>query len=310
MTLLILVGVVLLIGGIVLVVQGVQSNQPSQRSLGGIAVIAGLVITLLSNAFVVVPAGNAGVVFNVFGGVQDGELPEGFHVILPFIQKGTLYDVRQQELTLSQNTGDQITSRSSEGLEINADATILYQVVPTEAAEIHQDIGPSFVDVRVRPEVRSQIRDAIAQFNAAEHISTSRQEVSALIEKGQSEVLATANIRVLAVLLRDVRIPNSITQAIEQKQAAEQQIQVEENRRQQAQIAAQRAIIEAEGERDAKIARAEGEARALELRGEAIRTNPEIIQLEVAARLAPGIQTIMLPSESNFLLDFRGITKP
>ena len=126
MTLLILVGVVLLIGGIVLIVQGVQSNQPSQRSLGGVAVIAGLVITLLSNAFVVVPAGNAGVVFNVFGGVQDGELPEGFHVILPFIQKVTLYDVRQQELTLSQNTGDQITSRSSEGLEINADATILY----------------------------------------------------------------------------------------------------------------------------------------------------------------------------------------
>ena len=226
MTLLILVGVVLLIGGIVLVVQGVQSNQPSQRSLGGIAVIAGLVITLLSNAFVVVPAGNAGVVFNVFGGVQDGELPEGFHVILPFIQKVTLYDVRQQELTLSQNTGDQITSRSSEGLEINADATILYQVVPTEAAEIHQDIGPSFVDVRVRPEVRSQIRDAIAQFNAAELISTRRQEVSALIEKGLSEVLAADNIRVLAVLLRDVRIPNSITQAIEQKQAAEQQIQV------------------------------------------------------------------------------------
>jgi hypothetical protein len=35
---------------------------------------------------------------------------------------------------------------------------------------------------------------------------------------------------------------------------------------------------------------------------------PEIIQLEVAQRLAPSIQTIMLPSDGNFLLDIRGLT--
>ncbi|MDE0529036.1 MAG: prohibitin family protein [Truepera sp.] len=310
MALLILIGLILVVGGIALIVQGIQGKQGGLRNIGGLAVVVGIVLALLSNAFVVVPAGNVGVVFNVFGGVQDNELGEGFHVILPFLQQVTLYDVRQQELTLSQLTGDQITSRSSEGLEINADSTILYQVSPTEAAKLHQDIGPSYVDVRIRPEIRSQIRDAIAQFNAAELISTRRQEVSGLIETSLQEVLATDNIRVLAVLLRDVRIPASITQAIEEKQAAEQQIQVEENRRQQAEIAAQRLIIEAEGQRDAQIARAEGEAQALELRGNAIRTNPEIIQLEVAERLAPGIQTIMLPSESNFLLDFRGITNP
>ncbi|MDE0098438.1 MAG: prohibitin family protein [Truepera sp.] len=310
MALLILIGLVLVVGGIALIVQGTQSKQGGLRNLGSLAVVVGIVLALISNAFVVVPAGNAGVVFNVFGGVQDNELGEGFHVVLPFLQQVTLYDVRQQELTLSQLTGDQITSRSSEGLEINADATILYQISPTEVAKLHQDIGPSYVDVRIRPEIRSQVRDAIAEFNAAELISTRRQEVSALIETSLQDVLAADNIRVLAVLLRDVRIPASITQAIEEKQAAEQQIQVEENRRQQAEIAAQRLIIEAEGQRDAQIARAEGEAQALELRGNAIRTNPEIIQLEVAERLAPGIQTIMLPSESNFLLDFRGITSP
>ncbi len=310
MALLILIGLILVVGGIALIVQGIQSKQGGLRNLGSLAVVVGIVLALISNAFVVVPAGNAGVVFNVFGGVQDNELGEGFHVVLPFLQQVTLYDVRQQELTLSQLTGDQITSRSSEGLEINADATILYQISPTEVAKLHQDIGPSYVDVRIRPEIRSQVRDAIAEFNAAELISTRRQEVSALIETSLRDVLAADNLRVLAVLLRDVRIPASITQAIEEKQAAEQQIQVEENRRQQAEIAAQRLVIEAEGQRDAAIARAEGEAQALELRGNAIRTNPEIIQLEVAERLAPGIQTIMLPSESNFLLDFRGITSP
>lgn len=109
------------------------------------------------------------------------------------------------------------------------------------------------------------------------------------------------------MLLRDVRIPEAITQAIEEKQAAEQHVEVEENRRRQAEIAAQRRVVEAEGERDAQIARAEGEAQALALRGEALRANPEIIQLEVAQRLAPSIQTIMLPTDGNFLLDVRGL---
>lgn len=67
-------------------------------------------------------------------------------------------------------------------------------------------------------------------------------------------------------------------------------------------------MIEAQGERDSAIAKAEGEAQALTLRGQAIRENPEIIQLEIAQKLAPSLQTILLPSDGNFLLDVRGLT--
>ena len=182
MALLVLIGIGIAVLGVVLIVQGVQGRQGNLRTLGGTAVVVGVLVTLLSSAFVVVPAGNVGVVFNVFGGVQDGELGEGFHIVLPFLQQVTLYDIRQQELTLSSSTGDQISSRSSEGLEISVDATILYQVAPTEVARLHQDIGPSYEQVRVRPEVRSQIRDSIAQFEAASLISTERTQVAQLIE--------------------------------------------------------------------------------------------------------------------------------
>ena len=293
--------------GVALAVQGTQTERGPLRSLGVTVTLIGIVAAGLSQAFVVVPAGNVGVVFNVFGGVQDDELGEGFHIVLPLVQQVTLYDVRQQELTLAAESGDQVTARSSEGLEINVDATILYQVQPTEAARLHQDIGPSYEVVRVRPEVRSQIRDAIGQYAAADLISTLRTELQTSVEGSLRDALDADNVAVLAVLLRDIRIPTSITNAIEEKQAAEQQVEVEENRRRQAEIAAQRRVIEAEGERDAAIARAEGEAEALRLRGESIRDNPEIIDLEVAQRLAPGVQTILLPSDNNFLLDLRGL---
>lgn len=310
MSLFLFIAVALIVVGAALAIQGTQTERAALRSLGVAVVVLGLVAAGLSQAFVVVPAGNSGVVFNVFGGVQDDELGEGFHIVLPILQQVTLYDIRQQELTLSAETGDQVTARSSEGLEINVDATILYQVDPRNAARLHQDIGPSYETVRVRPEVRSQIRDAIGLYAAADLISTLRTDLQLAVEDSLRDALDRDNVLVLSVLLRDIRIPTTITTAIEEKQAAEQQVEVEENRRRQAEISAQRRVIEAQGERDAAIARAEGEAEALRLRGEAIRANPEIIDLEVAQRLAPGIQTIMIPSDNNFLLDLRSLDAP
>ncbi|MEZ4606299.1 MAG: hypothetical protein R2865_05705 [Deinococcales bacterium] len=69
-------------------------------------------------------------------------------------------------------------------------------------------------------------------------------------------------------------------------------------------------VTQAQGERDAAIAKAQGEAEALALKGRAIRENPEIVQLEIAQRLAPTISTIMLPNEGNFLLDVRNLVNP
>ena len=305
MSLLLLIGGAIAVLGAALLVQGIQGQVRTARVSGTAGLIAGLALVFLSYAFVVIPAGHVGVMFNVFGGVQDRELSEGFHIVLPVIQQVTQYDVRQQEITLATTTGDHINARSSEGLDIGVDVTVLYQVVGDEAAKLHQDIGPSYVAIRLRPQIRTAVRDGIANYNAANLISSQRAELQRVIEEALKTSLAPDNLNILGVLLRDVRIPTLITSAIEEKQAAEQQVEVEENRRRQAEIAAQRRVIEAEGERDAAIARATGEAEALRLRAEALRGNPDLIQLEFAQRLAPTVQTIMLPSDGSFLLDIR-----
>lgn len=309
MNLILVVALAVVVIGLVLIVQGVQGQQAGARGLGTGLLAGGIVVAFLASSIVIVPAGHVGVVFNVLGGVQDDELGEGVHIVVPVLQQVTQYDIRQHELTLSSTQGDSINARSSEGLEIGVDVTVLYQPFPQEVARLHQDIGTSYEAVRVRPEVRSQIRDGVSEYNAAELISAQRDDLQQLIEESLASALIEDNVRILSVLLREVRIPESITTAIEEKQAAEQQVQVEENRRLQSEIAAQRVVIEAEGERDAQVARAEGEAEALRLRGQALSENPEMIQLEVAQRLAPGVQTIMLPSDNNFLLDMRSLTE-
>lgn len=300
------IGLFVLGAGVVAAIYGAAVRQAWLRNSAiGVALLG-----LLAASFAVVPAGQTGVVFNVFGGVQESELGEGFHVVLPLLQQVTLLSARNQAVEFNRSDNDDIPALSREGLQITTDATIRFRIDPGQADAIYQTLGTDYENTLIRPQVRSVIRDRIAQYNAAEVISTQRTELQQGIKDTLSQELSKGNIILIDVLLRDIRIPESISQAIEEKQRAEQQVQVEENRKRQSLIAAERRVIEAEGERDATIARAEGAAQDLELRGQAIQNNPGIIQLEVAQRLAPGVQTIMLPSEGNFLLDVRGMLNP
>jgi regulator of protease activity HflC (stomatin/prohibitin superfamily) len=163
---------------------------------------------------------------------------------------------------------------------------------------LHSDIGPDYENVVIVPQVRSEVRDAVGQFNAAELISTKRGELKTAIKLSLEKNLTTRHLDLVDVLLREIRIPDQITKAITDKQEAEQNVQTARKRLEQATIEAQQTVV-----------KAQAEAKALSARGQALRQNPEIIQLTVAEKLAPGIQTIMLPSQGNFLLDIGTLTR-
>nr|WP_041554866.1 prohibitin family protein [Oceanithermus profundus] len=301
----------LLIVALVAVVLGIGLlAQPGRRSLGTALILTGLLLGVVSRSFVVVPAGHVGVVFNVFSGVQPDALDEGLHFVLPLVQEVVLYDARLQEVTLSKSNARRvgfgpIQARSKEGLDIGVDVTVQYRIEKAKAPLLHKEVGPAYRETMIVPQIRSKVRDAVGLFNAAELISTRRGDLERSVTTALREALAQKHIILESVLLREIRIPDTVARVIEEKQTAEQQVQIEENRRRQAEIAAQRRVIEAQAERDAAILKAEGEAKALELRGEALKRYPQVIQLTVAEKLAPNIKTIMLPTDGNFLLDLR-----
>ena len=310
-------GFLLLAVGLGLVIYGTvraAKNASLVRAGWGLA-IAGAVVAAVGSALVVIPAGQVGVVFSALSGVRPTPLGEGIHFVTPAIEHVVLYDARLQELTLSRrgedgpNVDESIPARSKEGLDISADVTVQFRVLRPQAAQLHKELGPQYVTTVIRPQVRSKVRDAIGQYGAADLISTGRQAVESQVTRSLTEVFAQNHLELVGVLLRELRIPASIQKAIEEKQAAEQNVQTERNRLQQANVAAQRKVVEAQGESRAVIARAQGESQALALRGRALKQNPEIIQLTVAEKLAPGIQTVMLPSDGNFLLNIGDLTR-
>lgn len=307
-------GVLLVLVGAGLFFFGRMRGLPLARA-GAPLMIAGAVVAALGSGVVVVPAGQVGVVFSAVSGVKTGALGEGVHLVTPLIDSVILYDARLQELTLSRrgedgpNIDESIRARSKEGLDISADVTVQFRVRRDEAPLLHKEFGPTYIATVIRPQVRSKVRDGVGQFGAADIISTQRTQLEAQINDSLREVFQRSHLELVGVLLRELRIPDSVAKAIEEKQTAEQQVAVESNRLQQANIAAQRKVVEAEGESKAAIARAQGESQSLALRGKALKENPEIIQLTVAEKLAPSIQTVMLPSQGNFLLDIGSLTK-
>ncbi|WP_019009630.1 prohibitin family protein [Deinococcus aquatilis] len=289
----------------------IPRRPPSSRllwTIGGVVAAA----LLIGQSIKVVPAGYVGVVFSALSGVKPSSLQEGVHFVTPFVDQVNLYDAKLQEITLAhtEETGGEdgaIRARSQEGLDITADVTVQFRIDRTKAAILHKELGRNYVQTVISPQIRSKVRDAIGQFSAADIISTKRQQVEASITGALREVFTKNNLLLDAVLLRELRIPDSIAKAIEQKQAAEQQVAVERNRLQQATISAQREVVVAEGAAKSAIAKARGDAEALTLRGRALRENPQLIQLTVAEKLAPGINTVMLPADGNFLLDLKSL---
>lgn len=178
-----------------------------------LAVVAALLMIALSTAVVQVPAGHVGVA-QLFGKVYDQALQPGLHVIDPLAQV-TRMDVRTKEV----KEVAQVPSR--EGLSVGTDISILVRL--EDAVSVYKTVGEKYIGTVVEPQARSIVRGVTASYDARALYNVDRAVIEQEISKHLEPVLASRGIRLEAVLLRDVRLPEQVRQAIEAKAAAEQE---------------------------------------------------------------------------------------
>jgi regulator of protease activity HflC (stomatin/prohibitin superfamily) len=242
------------------------------------------------------------------------------HWIVPVVEQVVTYSISNQTYTMSAvvgegqvTTDDSIRARTKDGQEVIIDASVIYQIDPAKVVQLHIVWQNRYEDGFVRPEARGIIRDAISQYGVEEVVSTKRVEIVGIITEELGTSLAENNLRLLDFVLRDIHFSEGYAAAVEQKQIAEQQAQqaaltVEQKKqeaeqaRQVAQGQADAAVIAARGAADAQIIQAEAQARANELIGQSLQQNPEILQYQYILKLAPGVQTIFIPSGNQFIL--------
>jgi regulator of protease activity HflC (stomatin/prohibitin superfamily) len=187
------------------------------------ATVAGFIaaffaLVTLAQTFTVIPAGHVGVV-NFFGIVSPRTLPSGINLVNPL---ATVIKFSIQTKELKENM--QVLSK--EGLTIGLEISVLYRLDPDSAARVYQTIsGGDYEEIVLIPQFRSVSRAVTASFQASALYSTERERLGENIQRELARIVGARGIIVESTPLRNVALPTQLTEAIEQKQRADQEAQ-------------------------------------------------------------------------------------
>ena len=227
-----------------------MAQQPQFQFPKGILPIVFIGIILLifiSKSTVTLEAGEAGVLWKRFGGgvvTDQPPLGEGFHLVAPW-NKVIVYETRQQELT------EKMKVLSSNGLDIQLEATAWYQPVTLELGFLHQTKGTNYLDRVLKPAMRSATRSVVGRYTPEQIYSSKRDAIQEEIFDETKKIVEDQYIQLNDVLVRDVTLPVAIKDAIEKKLSQEQTSLEYKFKLEIAQKEADKQRIEAQGKADA-----------------------------------------------------------
>jgi regulator of protease activity HflC (stomatin/prohibitin superfamily) len=310
-----------------------DKNTKGMISMIVIVIVVALLLNVLSAGLVFIEPTERGVVITALGegGVREQALQPGLNWIVPFFDRVVTYPISRQTYTMSiahqegdRQGDDSIEARTADGQLVKVDASVIFRIDPNRVVTVHIDWQNTYRDDYIRTLSRGVIRDAVAVYGIEEVYSSQRQELIDTMFNDMSVRLEQEGFILVDFVLRNIAFSDEYAASVEQKQIAEQLAQqaafVVDQRRQEAEQARQQAqgeadaqviraqgdarsiIIEAEAQAEARLIEAEAEAQALELLGDAIATNPDILQLQYIEKIAPNISVMLLPGDTPFLL--------
>ena len=178
--------------------------------------LAFFVVFFFNRIVISVRPGELGVMWRLLGGGTqiDTVYREGIHIILPF-NKMFVYNVRKQQFT------DNINVLTLDGLTVAVRYSVRYFLEKDTLPLLHQHVGPDYVNVVVRPEVRSVMRSVFGQFKPEEIYTTQKaiEERVGIISKLHLEARFVA---LDDVPIESITLPARIADAIETKLAQQQ----------------------------------------------------------------------------------------
>ena len=206
-----------------------------------------VLVILISKSAITIGSGQAGVLYKTFGGgvvTDEAPLGEGFHIVAPW-NRVFVYEVRQQELF------EKMKVLSSNGLEIQIDASAWFQPAYESLGKLHQEKSEQYVNRILLPAIRSAARSVVGRYTPEQLYSSKRDAIQQEIFTETQMFVEDQYIQLNEILVRDVTLPPTIREAIEKKLKQEQETLEYEFRLVTAEKEAERQRIEARGKADA-----------------------------------------------------------
>lgn len=269
-----------------------QTRRSVRRLVIGVVLFIAVVSLLRSKPVLVVPAGQRAVVFNIFTGVENRVLGEGYRFFIPLVQYPELFDVRTQSYTMSSTPEDNVdvdpnplVALTADGQPVTLDLTVLYRTNPDELPQLYREIGNRNEYTRkiVRPELRALLRMVVAQYTVTQLYSGNREALEEACLERIGTAFASSHLVLEEVKLRNLTFSKQFQETIEAKQVAQQQVQ-----------RMKYLLEQAEKDKEKAIAQARGEANAIKLVADSISRNPQLIDYEYVQKLNPKAKVVLV----------------
>ena len=237
---------------------------------------AAALVMLLTESFVVIPDGAAGVRVSEFWGARPGTLYPGMHLITPLVDSIAIYDTREQVYSTvaaenPKRKGDLLTVQAREGLNIGLAVSVRYRLDPQRLESIHANLPQPVGEQVVAPVVSTIYRQLAPNYVTREIFATKREELRTKAADAVTARLASDGVMVREVLLRDLQLPAEYAKGLEGLLLKEQENErlgtEQEIKQKQVKIAELEA--EAQKARDVKAAEAQAQAHVLQAKADA-----------------------------------------
>lgn len=268
----------------------------------------GLVLLLSVTACTYVPAGNVGIKVNMLGGDKgvDSEVVGPGKYWLGINEQMYIFPTFMQNYVWTKDPAEgspndeSISFQTVDGMTANADIGISYTLNPDKVSNIFQTYRRG-VDEITDTFLRNMVRDALVN-------EASNKPIEYVYGAGKAELIDAVQVDVAAQVepigikidkiywIGDIRLPQTVIDSINAKNAATQMAQQRQNEVAQAKAEADKKIEDARGVAESILKVAEAQAKANKILSESLTV--EFVQYEALQKWDGKLPTTMVPGQA------------
>lgn len=238
-------------------------KNPSQN-LYPIIGIAIFVFFIISQCFIVINPGERGVSVTL-GNVDPNYRNEGVNFKIPIIENVRVYSVKQ---TTSPGESDAF---SSDLQNMKVSFSITYRIQESKLVKLITGYEGDPYEKLLAPRLQSALKEVAATFRAEDFVKNReavQKDIKTKLDKNLENLISVDNVSITNIDLSD-----ELEKAIEQKQIMEQQA-----------LAKRYELEKAKREAEITVVNANAEAQAVNIKGQALKASPAVIELEIAKK--------------------------
>lgn len=179
-----------------------------------------------------------------FGKIIDTSLNEGFNFKIPYIEKVVKVNIKVQKVELK-------TESSTKDLQtVNTMLAVNYRVEKNKAVQLYKNVGNSYEKTILTPAIQESIKAVMSNYNAEETITLRNKVSDECLDEIQTKV-EKYGIVIEDFNMIDLDFSPAYSQAIEEKQVAEQKVLTAKQELEKSKIDSEKKVIEAEATKKA-----------------------------------------------------------